>query len=84
MNEKRHAPQNGRMSSERPHDDGPSVSRKDYDDFEFIVRDAQDFAALQPEDQIQRMFAHQVLGKRQFMTRVARSSPGYKATAAVP
>jgi hypothetical protein len=54
---KRQPPQNESMSSEGPHDERPSVSRKDYDHFEFIARDVQEFAALQREEQIQRMFA---------------------------
>src|SRR5205814_6087885 len=36
---------------------GPNLSRKDYDDLEFIVRDVQEFAALSPQAQIQRLLA---------------------------
>jgi antitoxin HigA-1 len=48
---------NERMSLDVSQAAGANVSRKDYDDLEFITRDAQDFASLSREEQIQRMLA---------------------------
>lgn len=44
------------MSSETLHKD-PKLSRKDYEDLEFVVKDIQRFASLSPQEQIQQMLA---------------------------